>query len=53
MAALQIVAFIVAVLVAYGMVQSDVAVMKEQIRQLREQVVDIQNDVKTLLRRQP
>lgn len=49
--ALQIVAWVVAVIVAYGMVRADVAVLQTKYDRLAQDISEIKTDVRELLNR--
>jgi len=45
--------WLVSILLAWGVVQTKVAVLEERVGQLRADLAEIKADVKTLLRRTP
>lgn len=49
--AFQILAYIVAILLAYGFINAQIAVQNAEIQQLKSDVQEIRGDVKTLLYR--
>lgn len=52
-AVVQIVAWIISVLLAYGAINTRVTVIEDRVDRLTADVSEIKNDVKTLLQRRP